>query len=180
MGLFNRLRKKNNGIPVSTGDAGGIQKLAAAGGNGQEFNLLPAGGTKGLDAIYAFLQYDYESKGYNDALTNPDESYRNDNTRLIQHDLMILIERTETFYETMLKETDFHISSRSRAGLIDLVEELRIRKDVTIGHLEKVRQIKAEAAAGGGASQRIVLSYQRGFMRGLYAISQSKLFNGNL
>lgn len=176
MGLFNRLRKKHNGAPAGSALPDSLQKIPS----GQDPGLMPTGATKGIDSIYTFLQFDYESRGYNDALTNPDESYRNDNIRLIQHDLMILIDRTATHYETLLRETDFHISSRSRAGLIDLVEELKIRKEVTSDHLGKVKQIREEASKGEGASQRIVLSYQRGFMRGLYAISQSKLFNGNL
>ncbi len=174
MGLFNRLRKSHNGNPAVSGSTEGIPY------KGQELSLMPSGGIRGIDEIYAFLQFDYESRGYNDALTNPDESYKNDNIKLIQHDLMILIERTLTYYETMLRETDFHISSRGRAGLIDLVEELKIRKEVTADHLEKVKQIKTEALSGNGSSQRITLSYQRGFMRGLYAISQSKLFNGKI
>ncbi|MGE5419517.1 MAG: hypothetical protein ACM3UT_04985 [Chloroflexota bacterium] len=176
MGLFSRLRKTHNGTPAGSAVPGSLEKTPS----GQDSGFFSSGSNKGIDSIYAFLQYDYESRGYNDALTNPDESYRNDNIRLIQHDLMILIDRTATYYETMLRETDFHISSRSRAGLIDLVEELKIRKEVTSDHLGKVRQIREEASKGDGASQRIVLSYQRGFMRGLYAISQSKLFNGNL
>jgi len=180
MGLFNRFRKRNNGNPVSSGNNEGVQKLSPGSVTGKELSLIHSNGLGGIDDIYTFLQYDYESRGYNDALTNPDESYKNDNIKLIQHDLMILIERTLTHYETMLRETDFHISSRSRAGLIDLVEELRIRKEVTSNHLEKVKQLRSEASAGSGSSQRIVLSYQRGFMRGLYAISQSKLFNGKI
>lgn len=180
MGLFGKSKKRNDEDPSGNGEKSGSERMSSPGYlSEQKLSTFSSNGTKGLDSIYAFLQNDYETRGYNDALTNPDESYKNDNIKLIQHDLMILIERTSTFYETMLKETDFHISSRSRAGLIDLVEELKIRKEITMDHLEKVKQIRAEAQNGGNASQRIVLSYQRGFMRGLYAISQSKLFNGN-
>lgn len=183
MSFFSRFGKNNNHVPATGSDAPeGIvpastdSKVPSASG----MSVLPGNVTKGLDSIYEFLQYDYESRGYQDALTSPDESYKNDNIKLIRHDLMILIDRTATWYQALLKETDFHISSRSRAGLIDLVEELKIRKDVTADQLEMVNQIRAEALAGTGSSERIVLSYQRGFMRGLYAISQSKLFNGNI
>jgi hypothetical protein len=121
MQLFGRFKKKHNGVPdIAPVNTPGMPVSLT----GSDLSNNPA---KGLDAIYAFLQCDYESKGYNDALTNPDESYRNDNINLFRQDLQILIERTITWYETLLKETDFHISSRSRAGLIDLVEELRIR-----------------------------------------------------
>lgn len=183
MGLFSRFSRNSNhvpdekiAIPESIVPAAGESKVPSASGT----SVLPGNVTKGLDSIYAFLQYDYESRGYQDALTNPDESYKNDNISLIKFDLLILIDRTAAWYETLLKETDFHISSRARAGLIDLVEELKIRREVTANHLERVRQIREEALSGAGSTERIVLSYQRGFMRGLYAISQSKLFNGNI
>ena len=139
--------------------------------------FFPGDGSIGLDAIYTFFQDDYESRGYNDALTNPDDSYKTDNIRLFHHDLLILIDRSSSYYESFLKELDFHIGSRTRAGLIDLVEELKIRKEIVTDLLGKIRIIKEDAVNGNGATQRIALSYQRGFMRGLSAISQSKIFN---
>lgn len=175
MGMFNFFRRKDQGNPDTSkdkvnGNYPGLENQSQTSLNGQ----------KGLDAIYAFLQYDYESKGYNDAITNPDESYKADNIKLFRHDLSILIDRSATYYEGLLKETDFHISSRSRAGLIDLVEELKTRKEVIVDHLQKVKMIKQETMNGGGDTDRIALSYQRGFMRGLSAISQSKIFNRNI
>lgn len=178
MRLFKRFSKKNDEASAARdGNLSGINKEQLAGGNP---GLISVDGSRGLDAIYSFLQFDYESKGYNDALTNPDESYKSDNIRLFHHDLLILIDRSTLYYEGLLKEIDFHISSRSRAGLIDLVEEMKIRKELVLDHILKVKSLKDEAASGGGATERIGLSYQRGFMRGLSAISQSKLFNRNL
>jgi hypothetical protein len=142
--------------------------------------LNPAmGGERGLDSVYAFFQNDYESRGYNDALANPDESYRADNIKLLNHDLLILIERTSTYYEDLARQVEFHISSRSRAGLVDLVEELKIRMEIINDHREKLKAIKEEALNGIGAIQRIGLSYQRGFLRGLSSISQAKVFNNH-
>src|SRR5512133_2330530 len=159
MGLFSR-RKNNSSAP------GSLQPQSIPGSDNLSNQLLfSENGTKGLDAIYAFLQSDYESKGYNDALTNPDESYKNDNIRLIRQDLMILIDRSVNHYETLIKETEYHISTRSRAGLLDLVDELKMKKELLQNHIEKVNQLKSEAALETGATQRIVLSYQRGFMR---------------
>lgn len=151
--------------------------------NGQDIRSMeffPGNGSIGLDAIYRFFQDDYESRGYNDALANPDDSYKTDNIRLFRYDLLILIDRSLNYYESFVKEIDFHIGSRTRAGLIDLVEELKIRKEIVIDLLGKIRLIKEEALTGSGPVERIALSYQRGFMRGLSAISQSKMFNRNL
>lgn len=177
MGLLNIFRKKNKeSSPDPSNLAGGLP----AGIPHNNINNVSLNGTKGLDAIYAFLQFDYESRGYNDALSNPDESYKSDNIKLFKHDLMILIDKSSIYYEDLLKEVEFHISSRSRAGLIDLVEELKIRMQIVTDHREKIKVIREEAMNGTGATERIALSYQRGFMRGLSAISQSKVFNSNL
>ena len=132
---------------------------------------------KGIELIYEFLQADYESRGYNDALTSPDDSYKQDNIKLIKLDLQIVIQKVNTYYEDLIKELDFHISSRGRAGLIDLVEELKIRKEMVLEHVAKVAEIKSEMQDINSMTQRIVLSYQRGFMRGLSAITQSNVMN---
>lgn len=173
MGLFS---KRNN----NSSGTGSVKPESIPGSDKRGQLIFSENGTKGIDAIYSFLQSDYETKGYDDALTNPDESYKNDNIRLLRQDLMILIDRSIYHYETQIRETEFHISSRSRAGLVDLVDELKMQKDLLQSHIEKVKQIKAEVDSETGSGQRVVLSYQRGFMRGLYAISQSKFFNGKL
>lgn len=177
MGLFRKSSKKN-GNAANNGEPAGMQLNPQQGPFSS--GVVSVNGSKGLDAVYEFLQFDYESRGYNDALTNPDESYKADNIKLFHHDLIILLDRSMVYYDGLLKDIDFHISSRSRAGLIDLVEELRIRKELVLDHIAKLKVIKEEAVSGSGATQRIALSYQRGFMRGLSAISQSKLFNRNI
>jgi hypothetical protein len=140
-------------------------------------NFQANGEAKGIEAIYAFLQADYESKGYNDALISADESYKTDNIKLIKMDLQITVQRANTYYEDLLREIDFHITSRGRAGLIDLVEELKTRKEMVHEHIEKINQVKKEMETDSGMTQRILLSYQRGFMRGLSAITQTNVLN---
>ena len=87
------------------------------------------------------MQADYETKGYNDAITSPDDSYRQDNIKLIKHDLNILIQKVNTHYQDLIKELEFHISSRIRAGLVDLVEELKSKKEMVQEHMDKVNLI---------------------------------------
>lgn len=178
MGFFDFLKKKNNqdavliDKPLETGsDAAQAMTI-------EETNHTPNGAS--IDSVYAFLQFDYETRGFNDALTSPDDSYRNDNINLLKQDLFILIDKSLTYYEGMLKEVDFHIGSRTRAGLIDLVEELKARKELVNDHLVKIRSLKEDALNDSGAVQRITLSYQRGFMRGLSAITHSNVLNKKL
>lgn len=180
MGQFKLFTKRNHeksdDIVVRSGGTGHVM-IPESGKLSELRSLDPGNGAGGINEIYNFLLADYESRGYNDALINPDESYRRDNASLLQHDLLILIDKSSTYYEALLKELDFHIGSRSRAGLVDLVEELRIRRELVVDHLGKVNQIKEETASGVGAAQRITLSYQRGFMRGMYALTQTQILN---
>jgi len=184
MGLFSFFRKQNREL---TGQAGNVpadiskdlfidESDPVEKADAREWKGEPAG----IEAVYRFLQDDYESRGYQDALTNPDESYRNDNLKLFRQDLFILLQRASTYYETMLTRLDFHLASRERAGLIDLVEELRARKELVSSYLEKIREIHTGAKNNNGMTERIMLSYQRGFNRGLAAISKSEILNNNL
>jgi hypothetical protein len=178
MKIFNAFRSKKQGLPAPGDPSATTGEFYPV--NPEMNNNISAYGSKGLDAVYAFLQNDYESRGYNDALINPDESYKSDNIRLFHHDFKILIDRSLSFYDDQLKDIEFHITSRSRAGLIDLVDELRMRKVMISEHREKLIELKEETKNGNGSTERIALSYQRGFMRGLSAISQSKVFNRNM
>jgi hypothetical protein len=185
MGLFNFFRK-NQKLPKPVENQNELlphnenqieifaeQKLPAAYSGHYPSN----GEAKGIEAIYSFLQGDYESKGYNDALTSAEDSNKIDNMKLIQLDLEILIQKVDTYYKDSIREIDFHVNSRTRAGLIELVEELKTRKEMVLEHMQKVEEIKKEIQTKTGMTQRIILSYQRGFMRGLSAVTQSRIIN---
>lgn len=133
------------------------------------------GGANGIEAVYAFLEADYASRGYNDALTNADDSNRADAIKLIKLDLLILIQRVKKYYSKKIQDYDFHIASRGRSGFVDLVEELMTEKKKAEEDIAEVNIIASEFASGTGMVERIVLSYQGGFMRGLSAITQSRI-----
>lgn len=178
MGLFNFFRRRNG----NTSNAVSIPREVFIDESEPSENGSASmnGSASGIESIYAFLQADYESKGYEDALANPDDSYKKDNITLLKEDLHILVQKVSTYYEDILRTLDFHIASRERAGLIDLVEELKSRRDLVSEHLKKVAEIRQQAEEDNGISRRIILSYQRGFMKGLMAISQSTILNKKL
>ena len=130
-----------------------------------------------IDAIYGFLQNDFESKGYSDCLVSSDDSYRASNIDLIKTDLRILIERVNTYYEDLIAAIDIHIKSRGRAGLIDVVEELTARKAMIVEHMKKVREIEADIPEMKGLVSKVVLSYSKGFNRGLATLTKANLLN---
>jgi hypothetical protein len=128
-----------------------------------------------LQYIYDYATVDFEQRGYQDALINPDSSYKKENISLLIEDLNIKIRQAKNHYTTLLKELDFHINSRKEAGLIDIVNELETKKSITNQHYDEVIKIENETSEEKGLVARLKLSYNRGFNRGLASISSQLL-----
>jgi len=123
-----------------------------------------------IHMVYAFLSKDYQQIGYDDALVHPDMAFRNEKVREIQGDLDIVLRKSKTFYEDAIRELDFLIASRNRIGMVDVVDELKMRKDKAAEHYKKILEIEKEAIQQGEA-HRLVISYNRGFQNGMGAIA---------
>lgn len=124
-----------------------------------------------IDAIYSFLKEDYENKAYNDALTNPDKSYKETNIAIIRSSLEIKFKQVFLRYEDMLREIDFHIHSRGQAGLTDVVELLRSKKITYEKHVEELTLMKADLEKEALYMTGLFKSYEVGFTRGLASLS---------
>jgi hypothetical protein len=186
MGWFNFFSKRNGSVVQPPGNDSITLKtdpdthkelLSERDFRLQQGSLAANGAGNGMEQVYNFLQADYESKGYSDALVNPDNSYKTDNIRLMQLDLKILIDKTNTYYENLISELNLHIFIRTRAGLVDLVQELETRKLLVEDHQKKLIELRESMEDENGMCQRIILSYQRGFMKGLSALTQSGILN---
>lgn len=190
MGLFSFLNRKNGVVSdqknVSTAhDAEGIsgdsagenenKDLAKPGENGQSESAAI-----GINLLFQFLEKNHESKGYDDALINPDNTHLIQNTEALKNDLERTIRRVKTFYEDFIREIDFHIASRSRSGMVDTVEELTMKKEIAESHIKKVLEIEDDLRNNKGDSQGIIMSYTRGFKNGLAAISLHSILKKKL
>jgi len=128
-----------------------------------------------IHSLYAFLGKDYQQQGYQDALINPDTTYMNQNVEAILSDLYMVIRKVKTFYEDALLEIEFLIQSRTRGGMVDTVDEMKMKKEKALNHMEKVKEMEAEGNNNLGAGQRLVISYKRGFSNGMAAIAHHEL-----
>ncbi|MBL4676904.1 MAG: hypothetical protein JKY70_11980 [Mucilaginibacter sp.] len=124
-----------------------------------------------INVLYAFLDQNHEGKGYDDALLNPDTSHLKQNLEALTNDLVRTLNKVKTFYEDFIQETEYHILSRGRSGMVDIVEELEMKKRIATAHMVKVREIEESTLQRKGDVQGILLSYTRGFNNGLAAIS---------
>jgi hypothetical protein len=134
---------------------------------------------QGINLLFQFLEKNFEKKGYDDALINPDSTHLDQNIAALKNELERTIRKVKTFYEDFVREINFHISSRTRSGMIDTVEELNAKKETAESHIRQVLEIEQEASESKGVAQGIVLSYTRGFRNGLAAISHHSIMNRN-
>lgn len=130
--------------------------------------------------IFSRIRKDYEIEGYNDALSTSDVKYRDDNKDILKLNLRIDIEEAEVEIKEYLKELDFHIKSRTKAELNDLVEELESKKIVFEERLEKLKELKSDLSNDSGMPLRIQLAYNRGFNKGMAALTVANVINKNI
>lgn len=123
-----------------------------------------------IHLLYAFLLKDYQQQGYNDALVHPDTSYMTERVKEFRGELNITIRKVKTFYEDAIRELDCYILSRNRQGMVDLVDELKMRKEKATDHHKKTLEIEQEVIEQGEL-HRLVISYNRGFQNGMAAIA---------
>jgi hypothetical protein len=133
----------------------------------------------GINLLYQYLDKNYEKKGYDDALINADNIHLEQNIAALRNDLERTIRKVKTFYEDFIREIDFHISSRTRSGMIDTVEELKVKKETAENHIRQVLEIEQEAKNNKGPGEGIIISDTRGFRNGLAAITHHSIMNRN-
>jgi len=128
-----------------------------------------------IDGVYEFLRADYETRGYHDALTNSDSSYYQENVDVLMWDLVILCDHSVIKYNDRLYEIENHISSRKKMGVLDVVQDLESEKRRIEQLISTIQKIKSFAEERKEAPLRVIKSYQRGFHRGLVALSKSAI-----
>ena len=174
MGLFNffnRKKETDNQGPVPEDI---FSEKSNSGADASAQNGHAEG--KGIQQLFLFFEKNHEARGYEDALVNPDNTHLVQNTEALKNEMERIIKRVKTFYEDFIQETNFHISSRSRSGMVDTVEELNMKKEIAQNHIQKVIEMEEDLKNNRGDGQGVILSYTRGFRNGLAAISHHTIF----
>jgi hypothetical protein len=188
MGLFSFFKRKNgnavhlngaNSAHTISENAHGVFVETDKPLNAESAENNHSSGEQGINLLFHFLEKNYEKKGYDDALMNPDNTHLEQNIAALKNELERTIRKVKTFYEDFIREINFHISSRTRSGMVDTVEELNAKKETAESHIRQVLEIEQEANESRGVAQGIILSYTRGFRNGLAAISHHSIMNRN-
>jgi hypothetical protein len=129
------------------------------------------------EKIFQFLRRNYIQMGYDDALSQPDFKFLNDNIEFIYSDFSLLLEEAELAYQEYLNQLDFHHKSRLAAGLNDIAEELAAKKVNVLADMDFVLRNRRDLTEKTGNIQRLILSYKKGFMKGFSALSYAGIIN---
>lgn len=132
-----------------------------------------------LQTLYKFLEKSYEKEGYEDALVNPDTSYLKQNILQIQNELSLTIAKVKTYYSSHLRQINFHIETRKRNGMIEIVEELVTHRETIEEEINTVTIIESDAKKNEGLCSNLFLSYTRGFNNGFAAITYNKILGSS-
>lgn len=128
-----------------------------------------------LRFLYVFLERNFEKKGYEDALINPDTSYMEENIVNIRNELSLIVSKTRVYYTRYLRTIDFHIDTRRRNGMIETVEELLAYRENIEEEFRIVTSIEEDSVKGIGLSENPILSYKKGFRNGFAAITYNTI-----
>ena len=135
---------------------------------------------KDINWIYEFINEDREQQGYEDAVSNPDSNYRADYTQLFWSSLSLRIKISKEHYDALLQEEQVHLDRCEKSGLLDTVAQLNKRMEHIREKVNQLNELAEKSQRQEGEGQRAILSYNRGFNKGLAALTQSHVSNHSL
>ena len=175
MGIFNFFKKKQQSLVQPMIEQESVNNDQKEEKMENRFITIAYGTGRPIDLIYNFLKDDYENKGYEDALTNPDSSYKEMNKSMIKSSLEVKFKQVQRRYEDDLRKIDFHIKSRQDAGLIELVKELETKKEILQQHVSELNTMEQDFLNEKPYMMGMLYSYERGFVKGLAALSLEEI-----
>lgn len=190
MGLFSKIFEKKQGQPVVAAqtESNGLTEVprteavdtpesAVIDSNLQKIQY---GTQMPIDIIYTFIERDYENEGYQDAMCNPDDSYKESKKAMIKHSLKRLFEQVGLRYKSDLRNIEVQIGIMEQQGMANTASTLQARKDTLLEHLSIMSDMEAALDREEQKMMSMIKSYERGFLKGLAAKSDSLLRNGNI
>lgn len=131
-----------------------------------------------IDAIYAYIEQDYEEQGYTDAMCNADSSYKESKKTIIINGLKRRFQQVNLRYQQDLRTIDVQICIIEEQGMINTASALKARKETYLEHMHTISTMENDLENGDLKILSMIDSYDRGFLRGLAAKSEILLNHG--
>lgn len=124
-----------------------------------------------IDMIYSYIVRDFEQKGFDDAMVNPENSYKESGKKLIINELKQLFEQVRLKYRGDLRVIRVHIKNLEEQGLSMQVDQLKAREETYEEHMKKIEDMENKLKQEDESVMSMVFTYERGFLKGLAAKS---------
>lgn len=122
-----------------------------------------------IDAIYHYIDQDYEPQGYDDAMSSNDASYKEKKMNYIRDGLLRLFDQITLRYRNDLRDLEVEIKMLAEQGLTNMAARVEARKDTFIEHLNTIAEMQQALDADDPKMLSMISSYERGFLKGLTA-----------
>lgn len=124
-----------------------------------------------IDAVYGFIKRDFEQKGFEDAMVNPENSYKESGMLLIKNELKQLFEQVRLKYRGELRLLQVQIDNLEKQGLPYQAANLYARKETYEEHMRKIDEMEQKLENEEVSMMTPIYTYERGFLKGLSAKS---------
>lgn len=126
-----------------------------------------------IDIIYGYLHKNYESKGFEDALTKSDLQFRDMNMNIIRNKILMVFREINLNYDVLNHDIENRMETCRAAGLLSTVAEME--KTMTVIRTHKAELCKLEEDFRNNKNEASVplQSYDCGFLRGIATLALS-------
>lgn len=131
-----------------------------------------------IDAVYAYIEKDWEATGRKDALENSDANCMEGKMEIIRQGLMRRFDLVKLKYNAMIRDYQSRLDNLKTFGLLGSMSQLTAQIDTCIEHLEKVKEMEQKLKDGDPSLTSMVDSYKRGFTMGV-ALETKKIINNS-
>lgn len=182
MGIFSFLRKSNS-------KEDGLKSVQQAEPNGSNCNVpgcdnddngssyIRTGTGYPIDVIYHYVRTDFEKRGYNDAMTSMDISYMTTGKQLIENELRTMFKQIKRRYADEIVKLEPMIANTKALLLADMVSQLESRLATYREHIAEIDSLREQLDNHSSEMDVMSKSYERGFARGITAITTNMLDN---
>lgn len=132
-----------------------------------------------IDAVYAYIEKDWEAIGRQDAMENTDANCMEGKMEIIRQGLIRRFDLIKLKYNAMIRDQQSRLDNLKTFGLLGSMTQLMAQIDTCKEHLEKIKDLEQKLKEGDPSLTSMIDSYKRGFTMGV-ALETKKIINNNM
>lgn len=169
MGLFNWLSQKPATEETSAPEVKETDFIDVEDPNGDGFTtrVIDYGTGYPIDAIYSYIEKDWEEQGRNDAAANSELSYMNTKIELIRQGLTRRFDLITLQYQDRIRQVETRKSSLNALGLLSSMDSCNAYIKTCNEHIDKINALQKAFVVEDASLMSMIESYKRGFAMGV-------------